>query len=171
MEAQPRLAADKFQHVIRYAPLFSIDLLVKNDKGRFLLGLRTNAPARDFWFVPGGRVFKNEPLAAAFERISLAELGTAVPVAAARLVGLFDHFYENNVFSADFGTHYIVAAHALTVERLEGLSHQQHSAYRWATPEEIVSDTAVHRYTREYFSAPVHSELSPQYAKPLKVQH
>lgn len=149
-----RLAADDFKHVIRHTPLFSVDLLVKNVAGQFLLGLRNNAPAKGSWFVPGGRVYKNEPLAAAFERISRAELGQPVSLSAGSLVGLYEHFYADNVFSTEFGTHYIAAAYALTVEALDALPELQHSSYRWATREDILSDSTVHRYSRDYFSVP-----------------
>lgn len=150
-EPLPRLADNDFKQVIRHAPLFSIDLLVKNSDGRYLLGLRTNAPAKGYWFVPGGRVYKNEPLAAAFERISRAELGRPASPDAGSLVGLYEHFYEDNVFSAEFGTHYIVAAYSLSVDGLDSLPDQQHSDYWWASREEIVSDATVHPYARDYF--------------------
>jgi len=151
IEPLPRLAASDFKQVIRHAPLFSIDLLVKNPDGRFLLGLRTNAPARGYWFVPGGRVYKNEPLAAAFERISRTELGVSASLTTGSLIGLYEHFYEDNVFSAEFGTHYIAAAYSLNVDGLDSLPGRQHSDYRWASREEIFRDATVHPYTRDYF--------------------
>lgn len=49
-----------FETVVASAPLISIDLLVENEQGQYLLGLRKNRPAQGYWFVPGGRVQKNE---------------------------------------------------------------------------------------------------------------
>ena len=49
---------DDLAEVIRLAPLVAIDLIIENDYGQVLLGLRTNEPAKGYWFVPGGRIQK-----------------------------------------------------------------------------------------------------------------
>lgn len=55
------LDTDIFATVVHCAPLISIDLLVQNAQGEYLLGLRNNRPAQGYWFVPGGRVKKMKP--------------------------------------------------------------------------------------------------------------
>jgi colanic acid biosynthesis protein WcaH len=62
-----RVFLDKelFSTVIESTPLISIDLVVKNNLGQTLLGQRLNKPAKGFWFVPGGRILKDESLATA----------------------------------------------------------------------------------------------------------
>lgn len=145
------LPAEDFKHVIKNAPLISIDLIVEDETGRFLLGLRTNAPAKGCWFVPGGRVYKNERLEEALNRISLAELGITYNLADCRFLGLYEHFYGDNAFSEEFSTHYVVAAFSLKVETLESLPNQQHSEYRWLSAEEILEDLNVHSHTKDYF--------------------
>ena len=64
------LSQEVFTTVIDSTPLISIDLVVENEHGELLFGLRNNRPARGFWFVPGGRILKNETLDAAFERLT-----------------------------------------------------------------------------------------------------
>jgi len=54
-----RLGREEFLEVVERAPLVSIDLIVRRGDGLVLLGRRTNEPAKDFWFVPGGRIYKN----------------------------------------------------------------------------------------------------------------
>ena len=146
-----KLSDSDFAQVIRNAPLVSVDLLVEDGAGRFLLGLRTNAPAQGYWFVPGGRVYKNERLADALTRIGKVELGADLDMEKCRFFGLYEHFYPDNAFSREFGTHYVVAAYALKVEHLPALPKQQHSAYRWLSPGEILGDPEVHGYTKDYF--------------------
>jgi colanic acid biosynthesis protein WcaH len=145
------LPAEDFKHVIQHAPLVSIDLIVEDEAGRYLLGLRTNAPAKGYWFVPGGRVYKNERLVEALMRIGRVELGVDLHLEACRFFGMYEHFYADNAFSQEFGTHYVVAAYALKVEGLSSLPDQQHSAYRWLLPDEILSDPKVHGYSKDYF--------------------
>jgi len=69
------LEQQDFMQLVKNAPIFAIDLVVLNEKDQLLLGKRLNAPAKGDWFVPGGRVFKNEALVKAFERITATELG------------------------------------------------------------------------------------------------
>ena len=69
------LDKETFSSVIKAAPLVSIDLVIKNKQGQTLLGERLNKPAQGFWFVPGGRILKDESLADAFKRLATEELG------------------------------------------------------------------------------------------------
>jgi len=92
--------------VVRLAPLVAIDLIVRDASNRVLVGLRNNEPAKDFYFVPGGRIWKDERLRDAFERILLDETNCKAPYESARLSGGYEHFYPNNRFQApSFGTH------------------------------------------------------------------
>ena len=53
------LPKDEYSKIIKQTPLVSIDVCIL--KGRnILLGKRINPPAKDFFFVPGGRIFKSE---------------------------------------------------------------------------------------------------------------
>ena len=62
-----KLNHDDFVEVVKKTPLVSIDLIVENDRNEVLLGFRKNEPAKNYWFVPGGRILKNERIAEAFE--------------------------------------------------------------------------------------------------------
>lgn len=145
------LAADKFRSIIELTPLVSIDLVVKNAQGKYLLGLRTNRPAKNFWFVPGGRIQKNESLAAAFKRLTKQELGKELSIEHARLLGPFDHFYEDCVFGCETSTHYVAIAYELTVDQITSLPNQQHSEYYWASIDEIILKNDIHKNVKEYF--------------------
>ena len=148
------LSQEDFATVVRSTPLISIDLIVENADGEFLLGKRTNRPAQGFWFVPGGRVQKDEPLAQAFERLTLAELGLRLPLAAGAFYGVWQHFYDDNFSGSDFSTHYIVLGFRLKLNQADlALPDAQHEAYRWLTPEALIADEKVHDNSRAYFLA------------------
>ncbi|MHC5074389.1 MAG: NUDIX domain-containing protein, partial [Planctomycetota bacterium] len=100
---------DEFINVIKLTPLVSIDLLIKNADGKYLLGLRENEPAGNYWFVPGGRIKKDERISDAFKRITLDELHQEANIEKARFLGVFEHIYKTNyACAAGFGTHYVV---------------------------------------------------------------
>jgi colanic acid biosynthesis protein WcaH len=124
--------------------------VVLNEHNQILLGQRKNAPAKGYWFVPGGRVFKNESLEQAFKRISKAELGTEIERNQAWLLGLYDHFYRDSVFGEDIDTHYINATHLIKLNNAEisNLPTEQHQSYRWQNMNEIEQDDTVHKYSK-----------------------
>lgn len=140
-----------FNTVIASTPLVSIDLLVQNAAGEILVGERINRPAQGYWFVPGGRILKNESLSTAFSRLTLAELGQAFSIEQALLQGPYDHFYQDSVFGDTPDTHYVAIAYRLTVQAPLILPEEQHSAYRWLPLAELLAHKKVHAHTKAYF--------------------
>lgn len=146
------LSYEDFSTVVRSTPLISLDLIVENEKGEFLVGKRTNRPAQGYWFVPGGRVQKEETLEHAFGRLTLAELGQRFELNKDHFYGVWQHFYEDNFYGDDFSTHYIALGFRLPVRSLElALPDEQHDAYCWLKPATLIADEQVHRNTRAYF--------------------
>jgi colanic acid biosynthesis protein WcaH len=145
------LSADDFAHVVKSTPLISIDLIVRNIQGNVLLGKRLNRPAQGSWFVPGGRVFKDEKLDDAFKRTVKTELGIDMDRAQSKFLGVYEHFYSNNVFNEEFSTHYIVLAYEISVDEDSIILNNQHSSYRWFDEEALLSNLEVYKYTKEYF--------------------
>jgi colanic acid biosynthesis protein WcaH len=144
-----------FLEVIERTPLVSIDLVVRDEAGRVLLGRRTREPAKSTWFVPGGRIRKNETLDAAFLRITAAELGAPLARSQARLLGAYTHLYETNFAEAPgIGTHYVVLAYTLSAaEAPQSLPEEQHSAYCWLGVAEALHHPEVHPHVLPYFEA------------------
>lgn len=143
-----------FLDVVRLTPLVAFDLIVSDAQGRVLIGRRRNRPARGTWFVPGGRILKDETLDAAFTRIADAELGIAqLARSTARFEGVFEHHYADNFAGEpDVSTHYIVLAYSLTLTGTAPLGRpEQHSEYVWLAPSELLSRADVHENTKAYF--------------------
>ena len=145
-----------FTQVINNTPLVSIDLVVKNPQGQFLLGWRKNRPAKNYWFVPGGRIQKGERLEDAFARLTEGELGQGIAMSDAHWRGLYEHFYDDFVFSDELdkpvSTHYVVLAFEVDLEQpLEHLPKSQHCDYQWMSIKEILANQQVHEHTRAYF--------------------
>ena len=146
------LSKEKFKIVVENTPLFAIDLVVMNEEQKILVGLRLNRPAKDFWFVPGGRVFKNETLRNAFTRISKNELGCEQSIDQAQLIGLYEHFYSDSAASKKLSTHYINAAHLIKVKAssLELPFGGQHQNYKWLESDELEEDDSVHKFSKVF---------------------
>lgn len=142
-----------FHSVVRLAPLISIDFVIRNPRDEVLLGLRNNEPAKDTYFVPGGIILKNERLADAFTRILKRETNFDATIAEARLIGAYEHIYDNNRFGdAAFGTHYITLGHELHIGDAALLQADfQHSEFRWWTERDLLASDRVHENTKAYF--------------------
>jgi len=164
------LEQSTFSTVIASTPLVSIDLVVTNSNGQVLLGQRLNRPAKNYWFVPGGRILKNEPLPEAFKRLTRDELGQEFTITQASLLGPFDHFYADNVFSdmlsggnittTDASTHYVAIAFTLQLNcPLANLPLAiQHGGYHWFDVPSLLADPKVHLHTKCYFDK-IYTEL------------
>ncbi|MGI2130667.1 GDP-mannose mannosyl hydrolase [Shewanella baltica] len=143
-----------FKMVIKNAPLISIDLIVSNQVGQILLGKRNNRPAQGYWFVPGGRIQKDESMSDAFKRLTLSELGVEFDFNQAELIGPFEHFYKDNVSVEFFSTHYIALGYRLLVDdKLLNLPTEQHNQYKWMSEEQLLIDSRVHKHSRWYFDS------------------
>lgn len=148
------LDSDLFRQIVASTPLISIDLVVRNEQGLVLLGQRLNRPAQGFWFVPGGRVRKDERLAEAFSRLARDELGLSLVLSSAKFLGPFEHVYNDNFFGTDFSTHYVVLGYELMIPEiaLTTLPVDQHGGYCWFSVDELMASDQVHCHTKLYFS-------------------
>ncbi len=153
------LSEEAFSDACAALPLVSIDLMVTRpgDRGmELLLGLRKNRPAQGYWFTPGGRIFKNEPLDNALHRVArdeiclqLSWLNRAAPL------GAWDHFYTDSAFNFDVSTHYVNLPHALHLNADEAQTLTppigdgfQHLSWRWMPIVDAKAHPEVHEYVR-----------------------
>jgi len=148
------LPLSEFKELVKNGPLVSIDLIIYNEIGEVLLGMRKNRPAQNYWFVPGGRIFKNETIKIGFKRIFDQELPISLDYSDARFLGVYQHIYLDN-FSGDdsFGTHYIVLAHEIIFNQQTPLNpgDNQHKNYQWMSISDILTTKKVHPFTKNYF--------------------
>jgi len=149
------LLYDELKQIVKNTPLIAIDLIMENPEGEILLGWRNNSPAKGFWFVPGGRVLKNEDFSEAFKRIAKTETGLEFMLENAFFLGVYQHIYPNDNFADDpsFGTHYVVIAYRIKLrEKILNLPKEQHSDYWWAAIDAILEDPNIHESTKNYFN-------------------
>lgn len=90
--------------IVRHVPIVSVDLIVRHEDG-VVLGKRTNRPGRGEWFVPGGRVHKDETLDAAIHRTAETELGVDVRIE--DRLGVYEHFWDESEFDDVATKHYL----------------------------------------------------------------
>lgn len=65
--------------LVKYGPVPCVDFVLVH-QGKFLMGFRSNKPAQNQWWLPGGRIWKNETLEKAALRKAKEETGMQVKV-------------------------------------------------------------------------------------------
>jgi len=68
------IETELFDKIKKSMPIPCVDLLVAY-KNSLLLMLRNNEPAKDLWFTPGGRIYRNEKLIDTVKRVLPEETG------------------------------------------------------------------------------------------------
>ncbi|MBN2482063.1 MAG: GDP-mannose mannosyl hydrolase [Bacteroidales bacterium] len=150
-----KLDPEIFRLIVKHTPLVSIDLIVTNQYRQIMLGMRKNNPAREYWFVPGGRILKNETIRDAFQRITGSELGISLTIDQSVFTGVYEHIHKKENFLNDsgYGTHYVVMAFRLyTSELINELPREQHAGYKWFNVQDLLNDPEVHPYVKNYFN-------------------
>ena len=99
------LSDEEYRRILSVMPVVCIDCLVVNDRQEYLLVKRTNEPLKGQYWVPGGRVLKNERLSEAVHRKMRQELGVDVDII--KNVGFFEEFFPTSREGADGGVHMI----------------------------------------------------------------
>ena len=145
-----KLSDEEFLKVVEATPLVSIDLIVRNLKGCILMGKRKNQPAMGSWFVPGGRIRKGEDLNSALTRISKDEVEVELTADDVRLIGVFDHMYEENFARIEgISTQYVVIAYECYMDLdCNSLPEAQHSTWKYFCKSQR---DKVHKNSAAYF--------------------
>lgn len=147
-----------FIDIVKATPLVSVDILLVRGGKDILLGLRNNRPAQGYWFVPGGRILKNEKIEQALVRIAEKELGIAALLDNEDLQpvfhGAYEHMYDD-CFAGDIGvsTHYVVLAYKIEVpaDYVLPIADAQHLEFKWVSIVDAMLSDSVHQYIKNYF--------------------
>ena len=151
-----KLSEEIWKTCVDSIPIFGIDMIIFSQKFGVLMGRRINNPAKGKLFVPGGRVYKNERIIDAFNRILLSETGLNFPFNKTTSMGLYEHFYNVTAWSSsECSTHYIIEARLIEIEqeniKLKINLNEQHSGFNWIPLEDLHSNS-IHSYSKIYLN-------------------
>ena len=109
------IPARAYSGMIKALPILCVDVIIRNNKGEYLLIRRANEPLKNQWWVVGGRVLKGERLEKAAIRKVRQEIGLVVK--SVQPIGFYEDVFKKNnhcesflhsvsvVFSAKIGQH------------------------------------------------------------------
>ncbi|MDD5129526.1 MAG: NUDIX domain-containing protein [Candidatus Omnitrophica bacterium] len=88
------IPAHAYSRMIKALPILCVDVVIRNNKGEYLLIRRANEPLKNRWWVVGGRVLKGETLEKAAIRKVKQETGLVVK--SAQPIGFYEDVFEKN---------------------------------------------------------------------------
>jgi len=141
---------EKYYQIIKDTTLTSIDIYFIKDN-KVLVGKRNNNPAKGYLFTPGCRTFKGEIQTEGLKRVAKKELGIDINPLDCKLIGVYDHIYENNFIDDLTKTHYVDVAYLYNISEKELGSinlDDQHDSFSLIDIDEALENKLVHNYVK-----------------------
>ena len=144
------LSREDYYNVIKTTTLTAVDVIPYYD-GKILLGFRNNKPAQGTWFTTGCRIGKGETQEIAVKRVAKTEMGLNVTLNDVKLLGVYDHIYDDNFRDDKFGTHYVVTGYVLPLDHYPDIKHdEQHNEMIWMPLKRVMDNRYVHDNVKLY---------------------
>ncbi len=135
----------EYKSMLENYPIYCVNLVIRGEKGALLV-LRKQEPAINEWWLPGGRVYKNERLEEAAVRKAYEETGLKIKIL--RKIGVYEIMFEKNPFNNLLNRVYTTNICYLTSQvnkNLEIKLDKISSDYRWVNTIE----KNLHYYVRK----------------------
>ena len=138
------IVEEEYKKILDRVPICCVDIIIKGHKG-VLLVKRKNKPFSNTWWVPGGRVYKNEKLQDAAIRKVLEETGLNIKIS--NKVGVYETMSDENIFEdMKSGTHTINIVFFAELLNNKNINlDNAHLEYKWI---ESIEDN-FHSYIKE----------------------
>jgi colanic acid biosynthesis protein WcaH len=148
-KSNPQFIEDQlFTEIVGLLPIVTTDLVIFNEnKQQILLFKRTNKPAQNLYFTPGGRLFKNEDLLAGIIRQSKREIGLDLDPNKLTFGGVINEIWSDSEF-ANYNYHAVSIFWSYVISSQEIINlalDRQHSVYQWFN----IDDENLHKYIQE----------------------
>ena len=126
-----KIADDLYKTIVGCMPIVCVDLVIRNSIGHVLLLRRCNSPAKDQWWLPGGRVLMNERLSDGAKRKALQECGLLLDSPPKQLGTHELFFYENDSHFHSITTIFEINWHGTLEVQLD----DQSKDFLWVDPQ------------------------------------
>jgi colanic acid biosynthesis protein WcaH len=117
----------EYENMLDKLPICCIDIILKNKKGDFLILKRSNEPAKEKWWIPGGRIYKNENFEIAAKRKIKEETG--LDSFNFKTLGVVETIFDTGPFGKS--VHTINVMGYLETDEVDVIMDKQSEHYRW----------------------------------------
>ena len=121
----------KYNEILKLMPIVCVDLGIMKDN-KIFLAKRNNEPCKGQWYIPGGRVIKNEELKDTAHRKALEETGLDCTIH--NLLNIETAIYTTGI--NNIPTHNVNICFKATIKTGDVILNSENSEYMWVTKEE-----------------------------------
>lgn len=132
-----------YREILNAIPFVCVDLVIK-DGNSFLLAKRKNQPAQGQWFLPGGRLLKNEKLKDAALRKMHQETGMNGVIE--KMLGVDETMFPDGPYGLSVHSVNVVFLITPTNPKNSVVLDEQNDEYKWYTH----IDDAWHPYVKKF---------------------
>lgn len=132
-----------YKEILNAIPFACVDMVIK-DGNSFLLAKRKNKPAQGQWFLPGGRVLKNERLEDAVLRKMYQETGMRGVIE--KMLGADETMFPDGPYGGSVHSVNVVFLITPTTSKTAIVLDEQNDEYQWYTH---IND-AWHPYVKKF---------------------
>jgi len=136
-----RIERSLYRKIHSLMPIPCVDLVIERSD-YVLVGKRTTNPLKGMWFLPGGRLMRNERVWEAGRRIAWEETGLKVSVV--EILGWDETFFHSDPFGHRRGTHTINVILRAYSGRGAIRADGQHSELKWIPRDKIETLIPLH---------------------------
>ena len=108
------LSESQYRSVLDSVPICCVDIIIQYDGKILLIHRKESEDMGDLWWIPGGRIHKNETFENAVKRKALVETGLCVNII--KKGQSYEGFYESKKSSS--GIHFITTVFVTNLEKL-----------------------------------------------------
>lgn len=119
----------EYTNIVERMPIVCIDAVIVNSKRQYLLIKRKNEPLLGEYWVPGGRLLKNETLNDAVIRKVRQELGITAHIIMP--LGVYEDFFEKSPLTLTTGLHTVSIVYLMVAENDEIRLDEQSDEWGW----------------------------------------
>jgi colanic acid biosynthesis protein WcaH len=121
---------ETYRQIVEFMPITCVDLIIRHNN-KILMVKRKNRPAKGEWWMPGGRILKNETCEDAAIRKAKEESGLDVKIVKP-LIFEETIFEDSNLDGIKTGTHTINVSFLLDAKGDDVSLDDQSAEYIWA---------------------------------------
>lgn len=140
-----------YKQILSVMPVICVDVVIRNDKGQYLLVRRENEPLKGEWWVVGGRMLHGEAARHACVRKTLDEVGLAITDL--HFLGFYEDVFDKNSFQVPGPYHTLSLVFETCVTEVQSIQlNSQHSDWNWfdklpdrfiiTSPRDVVANIA-----------------------------
>ena len=139
------IPSKEYSRILEYVPLACVDVVIVKNKKVLLIQRNASGSFKNQWWLPGGRIHKNESLKDAVHRKVFEETGLRVTIK--HQLGSYEAFdKKTSQEGVKSGTHTIATVFIVELVGSDEIKlDKSHNGYKWV---EVIENT-LHPYIRQ----------------------